>query len=328
MESSEVSWPTAPGRLVKRLPGGVIPPLRAGSEPLAFHSEPFAFHSEPVRCHSDTERSPAPSGAGRSEAARQDDIFHQPARDALRGYFEKLLRALGPQGWWPARTRLEVIVGAILVQNTAWQNAALALKKLKQNGLLTLAELKHASLSELASCVRSAGFYRRKDRTIRNFLTWLEGACDGSLTVMFALPAAELRRRLLEVKGLGPETADAILLYAGRHPVFVADSYTRRILARHGMVPPRAGYAQVQEFLHRYLPADQTLFNEYHALLVEVGKKYCKRQVALCGECPLAEFLPQDEARQYLARGETPRLTASTAARDTGETVSAGCAPR
>jgi endonuclease-3 related protein len=249
-------------------------------------------------------------------------------REALQDYFEKLLRALGPQRWWPARTRLEVIVGAILVQNTAWQNAALALKKLKQNGLLTLAELKHASLSELGSCVKSAGFYRQKARTIRNFLAWLEGACDGSLTVMFTLPAAELRRRLLEVKGLGPETADAILLYAGLHPVFVADSYTRRILARHGMVPPRAGYAQAQEFLHRHLPADQALFNEYHALLVEVGRRFCRRQIALCDECPLKEFLPRDEARQHLARGETPRLTASTAAWNTGETVSAGCEPR
>jgi len=248
--------------------------------------------------------------------------------DALQQYFAKMLRVLGPQGWWPARTRLEVILGAILVQNTAWQNAALALKKLKQNRLLILAALKNASLGEVEACVASAGFYRQKARTIRNFLTWLEETCDGSLAVMFALPPAELRRGLLQIKGLGPETADAILLYAGRHPVFVADSYSRRILARHGMVPRRAGYAQVQEFLHRHLPADQTLFNEYHALLVEVGKKYCKRQIALRDECPLQEFLPRDEARQHLARGEKPRLTASTAAWDTGETVSAGCEPR
>jgi len=214
----------------------------------------------------------------------------------LRQYFDRMLRALGPQGWWPGRTRLEVIVGAILVQNTAWQNAALALRKLKQNGLLTLPGLKAAGLGELQACVRSAGFYRQKACTIRHFLDWLEGACGGSLNTMFLLPAADLRRHLLEIKGLGPETADAILLYAGRHPVFVADSYTRRILSRHAMVPPRAGYTEVQEFLHRYLPGDHALFNEYHALLVEVGKKFCKRQVALCGECPLEEFLTQRES--------------------------------
>lgn len=211
--------------------------------------------------------------------------------EALRQYFDKLLGVLGPQGWWPARTRLEVIVGAILVQNTGWQNAALALKKLKQNGLLTLSGLKSASRNELEACIRSAGFYRQKARTIGNFLAWLENGGGGSLTAMFARPAAELRRRLLEINGLGPETADAILLYAGQHPVFVADNYTRRILARHQMVPTRADYEEVQEFLHRHLPADHTLFNEYHALLVAVGKQYCRRQVALCGECPLEEFL-------------------------------------
>jgi len=223
--------------------------------------------------------------------------------EALRQYFDKMLHVLGPQDWWPARTRLEVIAGAILVQNTAWQNAALALKELKRSGLLTLPGLKSASRGKLESCARAAGYFRQKARTIQNFLAWLESTCQGSLAVMFRLPAAELRQGLLEIKGLGPETVDAILLYAGRHPVFVADNYTRRILARHEMVPPRADYDEVQRFLHRHLPADQILFNEYHALLVEVGKQYCKRQVALCGECPLEQFLP---------RGEPPRLSPDT----------------
>jgi endonuclease-3 related protein len=210
---------------------------------------------------------------------------------ALRRFFSKMLAELGPQDWWPARTRLEIILGAILVQNTAWQNAARALKHLRKKGLLNMGRLRTASQIELEGCVRSAGFYRQKAGTIRNFLDWLDSTCGGSLTDMFALAPHELRRQLLQLKGLGPETVDAILLYAGQRPFFVADNYTRRILARHEMVHPSASYGEVQEFLHHHLPADPNLFNEYHALLVEVGKQYCKRQVAQCGDCPLQVFL-------------------------------------
>jgi len=228
-------------------------------------------------------------------------------REALRRYFDKMLRVFGPQDWWPARTRLEMIIGAILVQNTAWQNAALALKQLKQEGMLSLSALRNASPAELESCVRSAGFFRQKARTIRNFVTWLERACHGSLTVMFAMPPQELRRDLLKITGLGPETVDAILLYAGEHPFFVADNYTRRILARHRLLTESAGYDEVQQFLHRHLPADPALFNEYHALLVEVGKQHCKRQAPLCHTCPLEEFLergqPAGVAAEMLTAG-------------------------
>jgi len=209
----------------------------------------------------------------------------------LRQFFAKMLAELGPQDWWPARTRLEMILGAILVQNTAWQNVDLAMKQLRKKGLLKMARLRKASLIELEGSVRSAGFYRQKARTIRNFLAWLDDTCRGSLTDMFALAPAKLRHQLLQVKGLGPETVDAVLLYAGQHPFFVADNYTRRILARHEMVNPGADYAEVQQFLHQHLPADPNLFNEYHALLVEVGKQYCKRQMPHCGECPLEGFL-------------------------------------
>jgi endonuclease-3 related protein len=228
-------------------------------------------------------------------------------REALRQYFDKMLRVLGPQDWWPARTRLEMIVGAILVQNTAWQNAALALKQLKQKGMLSLTALRDASRGEIESCVRSAGFFRQKARTIRNFMTWLERACRGSLAAMFALPPQELRHDLLKITGLGPETVDAILLYAGQHPFFVADSYTRRVLARHQLLREGAGYDEAQQFLHRHLPADPELFNEYHALLVEVGKQYCKRETPLCEGCPLEEFLergqPAVTALEMLATG-------------------------
>jgi endonuclease-3 related protein len=217
-------------------------------------------------------------------------------RDVLGRYYSALLHRLGPQGWWPARTRFEVILGAILTQNTTWHNAALALKRLRKAGLLSLGRLRQVPLARVESAIRPAGFFRQKARTLRSFLDWLGIAHGSSLNSLFATPPATLRRELLELKGLGPETADAILLYAGRQPFFVADAYTRRILARHAQVPPDASYAAVQQFLHRHLPADTALFKEYHALLVEVGKRYCKRQAPRCDACPLQEFLPQGRA--------------------------------
>jgi endonuclease III related protein len=215
----------------------------------------------------------------------------EPSR-LLQQYFDRLLRELGPQGWWPARTRFEVILGAILTQNTSWQNAAQAIKNLRKAGLIRPTRLNGLVRAELESLIRPAGFYRQKARSIRNFLEWLDKACRASLSVMFNLPASELRRKLLKIPGLGPETADAILLYAGRQPFFVADAYTRRILERHELVSPGVGYAEVQEFLHRSLSRNHRYFNEYHALLVEVGKRHCKRSAPLCAGCPLEVFLP------------------------------------
>jgi len=209
----------------------------------------------------------------------------------LQAFYDKMLSQLGRQNWWPARTRLEVILGAILVQNTTWQNAVGGLRNLRIQGLLTLARLKMASQEEIETCIRPAGFFRQKALTIKNFLDWLEVACHGSLRCLFGLPPDITRARLLEIKGLGPETVDAIMLYAGGHPFFVADSYTRRVLARHQMVHHGANYKEVQGFLHRYLPPEPDLFNEYHALLVEVGKSYCKRPAPLCLDCPLQSFL-------------------------------------
>lgn len=214
------------------------------------------------------------------------------AAEELLRYYQALFRRLGPQRWWPARTRLGVILGAILTQNTAWTNVTRALSRLRRAGLLSLSRLQRAALRDLEECIRPAGFYRQKASTIRNFLDWVTHTCDGSLTTLFARPAAEARRELLKIRGLGPETVDAILLYAGHRPFFVADAYTRRILARHGLVPAKAGYAAVQEFLHRHLPADQALFNEYHALLVEAGKRFCRRREPDCKACPLKAFLP------------------------------------
>ncbi|MBZ5562767.1 MAG: endonuclease III domain-containing protein [Acidobacteriia bacterium] len=212
----------------------------------------------------------------------------------LRRYYAALLARFGPQGWWPARTRLEVILGAILTQNTAWSNAARAIARLRRAGLLNLRKLRGASQADLEICIRPAGFYRQKAAAIRSFLEWLDRTCGGSLHKAFLRPPELLRKELLGLRGLGPETADAILLYAGGKPFFVADAYTRRVLARHAMVSPRAGYAAVQEFVHRSLPPDPEMFNEFHALLVEVGKRCCRRRQALCGECPLKGFLPPE----------------------------------
>jgi endonuclease-3 related protein len=217
----------------------------------------------------------------------------EPA-EALRRYCQTLFQHFGAQRWWPARTRLEVILGAILTQNTAWRNAALAIKQLRKAGLLNLRKLEKVSRTDLESSIRPAGFFRQKAATVRNFLQGLRRAHNGSLNAMFATPPEELRRELLEVRGLGPETVDAILLYAGRHPYFVADAYTRRILERHELVDPRVSYSAAQDFLHQHLPREQGLYNEFHALLVEIGKRYCRRGTPRCDVCPLRQFLPPE----------------------------------
>ena len=232
-----------------------------------------------------------------------------PAGKLLSRYYSALRGRFGPQQWWPARSRLEVILGAILTQNTAWHNATLALRNLRQSGLLSWQGLRLACLSSLEACVRPAGFYRQKARTIRNFADWLVRQHAGSLHRLLSLPVEELRRQLLNLRGLGPETVDAILLYAAQRPLFVADAYTRRVLARHGFVSAAADYHKTQEFLHAHLPRHAPLFNEFHALLVEVGKKHCKPQSPRCAGCPLEEFLPGGGAAQKPAPAPEPAGT-------------------
>jgi endonuclease-3 related protein len=210
----------------------------------------------------------------------------------LERYFHALHDHFGPQRWWPARTRFEVILGAILTQNTSWRNAQLALSELRQAELLRQSALGRIPTRKLAQYIRSAGFFRQKARTIRNFLDWLGIHCSGSLNKLVAMPPEEARKGLLTVHGLGPETVDTILLYAGRHAIFVADAYTRRLLSRHALIPKNAGYSATQDFLHQHLKRDHLLYNEYHALIVEVGKKYCVKSAPKCCNCPLQPFLP------------------------------------
>lgn len=223
--------------------------------------------------------------------AQASNSSAQAGTGELRRYYERLLRAFGPQGWWPARTRLEVILGAILTQNTTWNNAARAVAQLRERGLLSLKRLRSLAEADLQSLIRPAGFFVQKSRAIRGFVAWLDAAHGGSLDRMFAMPTERLRAALLELGGIGPETADAILLYAGGKPVFVSDAYTRRILARHGLLRESSTYGQAQTFIHTNLERDAAVYNEFHALLVEVGKRYCRRTRTECGACPLGIYI-------------------------------------
>jgi endonuclease-3 related protein len=205
--------------------------------------------------------------------------------------YERLLARFGPQKWWPGESPFEVLVGAILVQNTSWKNVERALDNLREAGVLTAGALYALAQADLEELIRPAGYYRVKAKRLRNLLGVLCQQYGGSLDAMFAqdLPAA--RRELLAIHGVGPETADAILLYAGGLPSFVVDAYTHRIFARHGWIGFDADYHQLQEHIEDSLPRDAALFNEYHALLVAVGKQFC-RKVPLCADCPLADMLP------------------------------------
>ena len=206
---------------------------------------------------------------------------------ALGRYFRRLERHFGPQHWWPARTRFEVILGALLTQNTSWKNVEKALANLRRAGVLSPAKLARVSAPRLARLLRPSGYFRQKTRTVRRFLRTLERGYSASLSRLFQQPTAALREELLSLPGIGEETADSILLYAGERPLFVIDAYTRRVLARHGLAPPQAPYQELQGFLHHHLPRDPALFNEYHALLVAVGKTFCHREAPDCPSCPL-----------------------------------------
>jgi len=212
--------------------------------------------------------------------------------DKLMQIYELLYERYGPQHWWPGRTRFEIIVGAILTQNTNWGNVEKAIANLKAAGCLTAQRLYRMDTGELAELIRPAGYYNIKASRLKNFLDWLFDNYDGNLEQLEHLSAGEMREQLLAVKGIGAETADSVVLYAFDKPVFVVDTYTCRVLGRHELIEAGANYEQVREYFESNLPADIKLFNEYHALLVRVGKQYC-RPKARCEGCPLA-CLPHD----------------------------------
>jgi len=223
-----------------------------------------------------------------------------------------LMRAWhGHQRWWPGETPFEVCIGAILVQNTAWSNAERAIANLKGEGLLGPAELADLPVARLENLIRPSGSFRVKARRLRSFLSVLHEQHGGQLESLFAGPAAEVRTRLLAIHGIGPETADCLLLYAGGHARFVIDAYTRRIFQRHGWRPagaPRhakgkgrasrySGYEAWQAMCEKALARTEgrdllDYWGDYHAQLVAVGKSWCRASVPRCGQCPLAPLLP------------------------------------
>jgi endonuclease III related protein len=248
----------------------------------------------------------------------------------IRSYFRTLYRAWGRQHWWPAQSPFEVIVGAYLTQNTSWTNVERALTNLRQARVLSARGIRRTPLSKLEQLIRSAGYFRQKARRLKTFVRFLDNRYAGSLSRMFAEPTARLREELLGLNGVGPETADSILLYAGNHPVFVIDAYTRRILERHLLVKPRVSYEEIRELFeqslrplaeellehtHGPLPSTTALgprgsshppsrmstakrtavvqvFNEMHGLIVGIGKNYCKKSQPECERCPLQRYLP------------------------------------
>jgi endonuclease-3 related protein len=243
-------------------------------------------------------------------------------------YYRALYRLWGPQHWWPAETQFEVIVGAYLTQNTAWTNVELALANLRKARVLNVEGIRKVSLRRLERLIRPSGYFRQKAARLKTFVRFLDENYGGSLDQLFAQPTDQLRDALLSLNGVGPETADSILLYAGNHPVFVVDAYTRRILDRHGILPEQTDHEEVRELFQRALapmvhqqenmPAKVApleagirgaahppsavstaartalvqVYNEMHGLIVGVGKNYCRKTKSKCEECPLQTFLP------------------------------------
>jgi len=186
-----------------------------------------------------------------------------------------------------------VIVGAILTQNTSWKNAERAISNLRSAELMSPAAIEKVSVRRLEQLVRPSGYFRQKARKLKAICAFLRTEFHGSLKRMFDTPTIVLRERLLDVFGIGPETADSILLYAGEHPVFVVDAYTKRMLVRHGWVNDKAKYDGIRWMFEREFPGDVKLFNEFHALIVNAGKNFCRTHDPLCGECPLGRYLEE-----------------------------------
>lgn len=247
----------------------------------------------------------------------------RPAADErIQHIYETLSRTWGPQHWWPAQSRFEVIVGAFLTQNTSWSNVELAMSQLRAAKVLSTSGIRELPLERLEKLIRSSGYFRQKAGRLKNFVSFLDENYSGSLARMFSRPTAELREELLALNGVGPETADSILLYAGQHPVFVIDAYTRRVAARHQIAPETASYDELRTIFERALervsvaPTRGTLFphgashppsrmslarrcktaqvyNDMHGFMVGVGKNYCRKAKPDCEHCPLAALLPE-----------------------------------
>ena len=214
----------------------------------------------------------------------------------LREIVERLSKHFGPRHWWPAETPFEVMVGAVLAQNTAWSNVERAIANLKSEGALDPEALLALPDGRLEELIRPSGYFRQKARKLRVMVEWFLREHGGEIEALRNADMAELRGERLDLWGIGPETADSILCYAAGHTVFVVDAYTVRALARHGMVPPRAKYDAVQDLAHAQLPRETAYLNEAHALFVALGKYFCRGRRPLCEGCPLEELLPEGGA--------------------------------
>lgn len=210
-----------------------------------------------------------------------------PKNSILLEIYERLYRELGPSHWWPGDTPFEIMVGAILTQNTAWTNVERAIERLKAEGALSAEVLDRVEEAVLADWIRPAGYFRIKAHRLKGFIRFFITEYQGRIENMQAHPPDLLRRHLLEVNGIGPETADSILLYALGLPTFVVDTYTYRIFSRHLLIDGDMGYDDLQAYFMDHLPLDPQLFNEYHALLVRLGKEYCRKKNPRCEPCPL-----------------------------------------
>jgi endonuclease III related protein len=263
-----------------------------------------------------------PTELRNSETARSQKLrrFAAPiTRSEIPQYYIALLSRYGPQNWWPAHSRFEMIVGAYLTQNTNWSNVEKALLNLRRARRLSVTAMRTALIDELETLVRPSGYFRQKARNLKTFIAFLDKRYSGSLSRMFAEPTAKLRAELLELNGVGPETADSILLYAGNHPVFVVDAYTRRVLLRHGIINQKTSYEEIRAMIEHAISNSEAEslvaknmasdprhpvsrmsssartelaqhYNELHALIVRVGNHYCRAK-QICEGCPLQSFL-------------------------------------
>lgn len=209
--------------------------------------------------------------------------------ETLQQFYDALHGAYGPQHWWPGEGPTEIVIGAILTQNTNWQNVEKAIAQLRASRMIDWAALRDVATERLAELIRPAGYYNVKAKRLKNFVAWLWENYGGKLDRLRDVPLERLREELLTVNGIGRETADSILLYALDLPSFVVDAYTARLARRHRLIDEDADYEGLKALFEDHLPTDVAMFNEYHALIVAVGKRHCKPK-ARCEGCPLERF--------------------------------------
>ncbi len=215
-------------------------------------------------------------------------IMHMNKTKVLTEIYDSLFKSFGSQYWWPGDTDFEVVVGAILTQNTNWANVEKAIKNLKTAKVFTLKKLHQINQDKLAELIKPSGYFNVKAKRLKHFIEWLFTNYNGSLSKLFTQDCAILREQLLSVNGIGRETADSIILYAAEKPAFVVDAYTKRVLVRHGLITEDYNYDEIKAVFEENLPEEVSLYNEYHALIVRVGKYYCKPKMR-CEECPLKD---------------------------------------